>query len=108
MARYRALADIDLGIRFPYVQAGTILTDQGPTANIPTGWIPTACEPLDAPALAAYYVAGPQFGPVLNHWVGLNVPPPATFWKFVSGANPNRIFQLQGLGAALPPVQGFD
>jgi hypothetical protein len=36
------------------------------------------------------------------------VPPPATFWKFVSGANPNRIFQLQGLGAALPPVQGFD
>jgi hypothetical protein len=106
LATYRALADIDLGIRFPYVQAGTILVD-GPGGNIPNGWIPTACEPLDGPALTAYYNAGPQFSPVLQHWTGLNVVPPVTFWKFVSGSNPNRLYGLTGLGGALPPVLGY-
>jgi hypothetical protein len=105
LATYRALADIDLGIRFPYVQAGTILVD-GPGGNIPNNWNPTACEPLDAGGLAAYYAAGPQFSPVLQHWTGLNVVPPLTFWKFASGANPNRFYQLQGLGIGLPPVLG--
>jgi hypothetical protein len=111
MATYLALADIDLGLRFPYVLAGTILTDQGPTANIPLNWNPPPCvEPLDAASLAAYFAAGPgPSGPILNHWVGINVPPPATFFlRAVPGsANPTRMYQLTGLGAALAPKLGF-
>jgi hypothetical protein len=108
MARYRALADIDLGIKFPYVQAGTILFD-GPGGNIPNNWLPPPCaEPLDAAATTAYWNAGPgPTGPIVPHWVGLNVPPPVTWWKKVPGtSNPNVTYQLQGLGAALPPVYG--
>jgi hypothetical protein len=109
MPTYRALGDIDLGIKFPYVQAGSILTDQGPNANIPKNWVPPFCvEPLDAAALTAFYANGPgPSGPILNHWAGLNVPLPITFWKFVSGSNPNRLYGLTGLGAALPPVLGY-
>lgn len=104
MAQYRALADIDLGIKFPYVQAGTILID-GPGGNIPNNWRPPFCvEPLDGPALTAFYANGPgPSGPILNHWTGLNVPPPITFWKFVSA----NLYQLQGLGSAMPPVLGY-
>jgi hypothetical protein len=110
MAVYRALADIDLGLRFPYVLAGTILSDQGPSANIPLGWLPPPCvEPLDAGSLAAYFAAGPgPSGSILNQWTGINVPPPATFWRAVPGtANPTRMYQLTGLGAALAPKLGI-
>jgi hypothetical protein len=109
MSRYRALADIDLGIRFPDVQAGTILFD-GPGGNIPNNWLPPPCaEPLDAAATTAYWNAGPgPTGPIVPHWAGLNVPPPVTWWKPVAGtSNPNRTYQLQGLGLGLPPVLGY-
>jgi hypothetical protein len=109
MSTYRALGDIDLGIHFPYVQAGTILID-GPGGNIPNNWVPPPCvEPLDAPSLAAYYAAGPgPTGPIVNHWVGLSVVPPLTAWVPVVGSsNPTRLYSLSGLGLGLPAKLGF-
>lgn len=68
MPTYRALSDIDLGIRFPYVQAGTILSD-GPGGNIPNNWTPPGCvEPLDSLAVTAFWNAGFQpSGPIIPH-----------------------------------------
>lgn len=111
MARYRALQDIDLGGNWPQVQAGTILTDQPPVPNIPVGWSPpAAAEPLDGPALTAFYNAGVQFvGLIRSQWNGINIVPPVTFWKVdptAAPGNPYRQFVLAGpLAAGLPMVQ---
>ena len=78
-----------------------------PEEHIPTNWIPPPCaEPLDAPPPTAFWNAGfAPSGPILNHWAG---PQRAAASHMVeeSGwhSNPNVIYQLQGLGSALPPV----
>jgi hypothetical protein len=106
MARYRALQDMWLGISFPYVTAGDILQD-GPGGNIPSNWVPNgAVDPIDGPALTAFWNAGPQFCGLINsRWSYIG--PPTTFWKPVPGtASPNKLYSLTGLGASLPPAWG--
>jgi len=113
MATYRALQDIDLGKNWGQVQAGTILTDQGPVPNIPANWSPPAAvDPLDGPAVTAFWNAGVQLlGLVRQQWNGINVAPPVTFWKVDPTAgpgNPYRQFVLAGpLGAGMPMKQLF-
>ena len=108
MATYRALADISLGSGWPYAQAGTILVD-GPGGNIPNGWVPPGCvDPLDGPAVGAFYAAGPQMpGRVISQWSGLSVPPPATRWIAVGQQGQPGMYLLSGLGVGLAPLQWF-
>jgi hypothetical protein len=117
MPRYLALQDIDLGIRFPYVQAGTILFD-GPGGNIPNNWTPPsgAVDPLDAASTLVVWTAANNsaatgsFSPgglSRQQWSGIPVNPPVTFFRPVPGtASPTRLYQMTGLGAALPPILG--
>ena len=96
MATYRALQDISLGANWPYIQAGTILTDQGPSANIPAGWVPPAAvDPLDTDAVQAFWNAGVQL-------LGLvRVARPVTYWTPYPAGGGTRPYILTGLGTAL-------
>jgi hypothetical protein len=107
MSTYRMLSDHS--IRGQYYPAGTIASTADVGGTLPTGWTPSgSVDPLDGPALAAFYATGPQqpLNPVRTQFTGVDVVPAITFWKFASGANPFRFYQLQGLGLALPPVLG--
>jgi hypothetical protein len=109
MASYRLLAPIYVQDR--YMEAGTIVTDQGGNANIPVGYVPPplACEPLDDTAIAFYYAAGPrgvggaEFGLTIQfgyaggpgHFVGQQGGKPTIYWsRVISG--PFIRYQLTG------------
>lgn len=96
MATYRALQDIYIGGNWPYAPAGTTLTDQAPNPNIPQGWVPPAAvDPLDTPAVQAFWNAGPQQLP------GIRVSAPATYWTPYPAGGGTRPMILTGLGTAL-------
>ena len=100
MSTYRFLADhyTDGG----FVQAGSIASTADVGGILPSDFKPTgACDPLDQPALAAFYAMGPQVGwPIRQQWAGIGVSPAVTRWVL---ADPNsRAYVLTGLGAGLP------
>ena len=108
MAQYRMLQDhFDANGR--YYQAGTIASTQDAGGTLPTGWTPTGqVDPLDTPAVNAFYAAGPQLnGPIKTQWSALSVAAPVTRWVERVNPNPYREYVLTGLGAGLPFKQMF-
>jgi hypothetical protein len=92
MAQYRALQDI---------WDGTQIILAGTTFTIADNWVPPAAvDPLDAPAVTAFFAAGPQIcGLIRAQWANQFVGPPQTKWV---EANPAlQLFKLTGLGAGL-------
>ena len=92
MGIYRLLADYYVADQL--LQAGSIVTDVGPGAVLPSGWIPTiACDPQDSDGLQRFFNAGPTGGSgsaeheVLstvfngNRWSGVPVSAPVHYWK---------------------------
>jgi hypothetical protein len=109
MSTYRMLSDHS--IRGQYYPAGTtastadVIGGSLPLNRVPSGSV----DPLDAPALAAFFAAGPQqpLNPVRTQFTGVNVVPAITAWAPVVGtASPTRTYKLTGLGVGLPPVLG--
>jgi hypothetical protein len=85
--------------------AGQTVTDTGPGAQLPAGFIPNGCcDAQDADGVNKMWAAGP-IQPTIN----LFTPPPTTWWKPVVGtATPNRLYKLTGpLAAGLPAVLGY-
>jgi hypothetical protein len=109
MSQYRFLSDHWIGGQY-YPAGTTASTADVIGGSLPVGWVPSgAVDPIDAPALAAFFNAGPQgpLNPVRTQFTGIDVVPPITAWKPVAGtATPTRTYRLTGLGAALPPVFG--
>ena len=103
MSTYRFLADHYTEAGF--VQAGSVASTADVGGILPTGWQPTgAVDPLDAPAVAAFYAMGPQVGwPIRQQWAGIGVSPAVTRW--ISSNPDSREFVLTGLGAGLAPRQ---
>jgi hypothetical protein len=100
VATYRALQDIFDGSAI--ILAGTTFT-------ISNSWVPpAACDPLDGPAVTAFFNAGPQLcGLIRAQWAGQIIAPPVTRW--VEAGNPAlQQFKLTGLGAGLGslPMRG--
>jgi hypothetical protein len=91
MAQYRALQDCYIG--GAYISAGDVVT-------LPNNFIPPgAVDPLDTPAVNAFFNAGPQLcGLIRPQWSTQFVAPPVTRW--VSGPGANQV-QLTGLGAGM-------
>jgi hypothetical protein len=100
MAAYRLLEDHYIGGRL--LPAGSVVSDVGAGAQLPSGWVPTPnCEPLDASALTAFYAAGPILpGPIRQQFTTQPVPRPATHWA----KQPNGQYALTGLGSGLAAV----
>jgi hypothetical protein len=109
MSQYRFLSDHYIGGAI-YPAGTTASTADVIGGSLPVGWVPSgAVDPLDAPALAAFFNAGPQqpLNPIRTQFTGINVVPAITALAPVPGtSNPTRTYRLTGLGAALPPVLG--
>ena len=110
MSQYRFLTDHSIG-GFYYQAGTTAFTTDVIGGSLPLNWVPSGgVDPLDAPALAAFFAAGPQ-GPLVasrTQFTGINVVPPITAWRPVAGTqSPNRLYRLTGLGANLPPALGI-
>jgi hypothetical protein len=104
MAIYKLTSSIVVNVAGGTVlTAGQTVTDTGPGAQLSPGYIPNGCcDAQDADAANKVWAAGP-----IQPTIDLFRPPPKTWWKKVPGtSNPNVTYQLQGLGAALPPVFG--
>jgi hypothetical protein len=108
MSRYRMLSPHS--VNNYYFPAGAVVSTadvvSGPA--LPIGFVPDgSCEPLDTPALTAFYAAGiqpwiPQFGSL-----SFLVAPPITFWRVVSQIGGGcALWQLTGLGSALAQIIG--
>jgi hypothetical protein len=83
--------------------AGQTVTDTGPAPQLPPNYVPNGCcDALDADGAQKMFNAGP-IAPTIDAFV----PPPACFWRRVSGSNPNVLYQLTGIGAALGPKLGY-
>jgi hypothetical protein len=102
VSTYRFLQDAYIGTQ--YFQAGTTAaTADVAGGTLPIGWKPGVCvEPLDTPAVNAFYAVGPQT-PILirQQWSTISVSSPVTYWKQIPGG---MMWQLVGLGAGLPPI----
>jgi hypothetical protein len=105
MSAYRFLQDHS--ISGAYYQAGTVASTADVGGTLPVNFQPTgACEPLDAPAVAAFYAMGPQLRALIRQqWVGLPVAKPVTYWipnpTPTQPGNSAREYVLTGLGAGL-------
>jgi hypothetical protein len=108
MARYRMLSSHSVNGYF--FDAGAIVS----TADVVTGpalpanWVPDgSVEPLDAPALTAFYAAGIQPWIPQPGSLSFLVAPPQTYWRVVSQIGGGMaLWQLTGLGSALAQVIG--
>jgi hypothetical protein len=110
MAQYRFLVDHYIG---GYYSAGDTATTADVGGSLPANWKPTGgCDPLDTPAVNAFYAAGPQATPLIRtQWSTIFVAAPATYWKGTSlppapgtGVSPLTSYQLTGLGTNMPPI----
>jgi hypothetical protein len=103
MAIYKLTSSIVVNIADGTVLTpGSIVTDTGPGAQLPPGYIPNGCcDPQDVDGVNKCWAAGP-IAPTIDPFT----PPPITYWRFVSGSNPTRLWGLTGLGAALPSKLG--
>jgi hypothetical protein len=82
--------------------AGQTVTDVGPGAQLPPGYIPNGCcDAQDADGAQKMWNAGP-----ITLTIDPFVPPPACYWRRVSGSNPYVFYSLTGIGAALGPKLG--
>ena len=105
MSTYRLLADHYINNQL--LPAGTTQT----TADIPGGLLPAnwqpsnAVEPLDTPAVNAFYAAGPQLLGLLRGQFGF-IAPPVTYWQWsvINAGTSYRRWTLTGLGAGLAPI----
>ena len=80
MSTYRFLQDHYVnGVTY---LAGTTAATFDAGGTLPTGWLPSgAVDPLDAPAVNAFYAVGPQVcGSIKTQWSGLSVAAPVTRW----------------------------
>jgi hypothetical protein len=95
MAQYRTLVDVYVGGQ--HILAGTTLT-------MADNFVPSAAfDPLDTPALNAFYAAGPAPPPLVRaQWSTQFVAAPVTYWREIPGTPVQ--WQLMGLGANLPPI----
>jgi hypothetical protein len=79
MSAYRFLQDAYIGTQ--YFQAGTTAsTADVAGGTLPIGWKPGVCvDPLDTPAVNAFYAIGPQTAPILvrQQWSTQAVVPAA-------------------------------
>lgn len=100
MSQYRMLEDHYINGNF--MQVGTIQTTVDVGGLLPTGWVPTPnVEPLDAPAIAAFYAAGPKTqGLIRQVWQAFTVNKPAVYWTQLTPG----LWTLVGSG--LPAVPG--
>jgi hypothetical protein len=109
MSQYRFLSDHSIGGQY-YPAGTTASTADVVGGSLPVNWVPSgAVDPLDAPALTAFFNAGPQvpLNPIRTQFTGIDVIPATTAWKPVPGtATPTRSYKLTGLGAGLPAVFG--
>jgi hypothetical protein len=111
MSSYRLLADHYVSNQL--LQAGSIVSDSGPGAVLPPGYIPTlACDPVDTGGLQAFFNAGPtpamasaEHGALStvfngNRWSGIAVSAPVHYWKraVVSGHNAWIVVGGESLG----------
>ena len=112
--QFRVLADLFVMPGSIYAQAGDIISD-GPGGILPSNWQPPtgAVDPLDTPAINAYWAVGPKgqgdaspsqwdFPCGWSRWSNVAYSPPSIYWVRVPGG-----FQLTGAGASLgvhPPV----
>jgi hypothetical protein len=105
MAIYKLTSSIVVGIADGTVlTAGQTVTDIGPGAQLPPGYIPNGCcDAQDADGAQKMWNAGP-IAPTIDAFV----PPPITYWAPVAGtASPTRSYKLTGaLAAALPSKFG--
>lgn len=117
MSQYRLLTDHYIANQI--LQGGTIQSTADVGGLLPVGWIPTPnVDPLDTPAVNAFYAQGPQFtGLVRSVLVGIPVVPPVTYWKelvdtpwskgFSTAFGPrtgSHLWSLTGLGSAMAPI----
>jgi hypothetical protein len=96
-ATYRCLAPVPLppGMGAGAFAPGTTLTEG---QNIPEGWQPTpAVDPLNAPALAAFYAIRPEVPPVARQL------DPQTYWQVRHYETRNE-WSLTGPGSGLPAI----
>jgi len=99
MAQYRFLADCYIGTQFYF--AGTTASTADVGGSLPANFVPPAAvDPLDTPAVTAYWNVGPQATPLVRQqWSTIPVSPPAVYWKLI---NPSiGTYQLTGAGASL-------
>jgi hypothetical protein len=104
MSQYRFMSAHFIGNRL-YAAGEVAFTRDVVGGSLPLNWPPTpASEPLDAPAVAAFYAAGPW----PESQIDLFVAPPATYFAAVPGiASPNRTYALTGpLGVGFPAKFG--
>ena len=95
-----------------YISPNTVIAEGTDT---PLGWVPTlAVDPLDLPAVNAFYAAGPRAGgqyedlnpfdnqnySALGSLLGAQVKP-VTYWVRVG-----TLWGLTGLGSNLAPIPG--
>ena len=103
MSQYRFLQDAYVGTQY-FLAGTTAATADVAGGTLPIGWTPSVCvDPLDTPAVNAFYAQGPQTFPILirQQWSTQPVSPPVTYWRQIPGG---RMWQLTGLGAGLPPI----
>lgn len=101
MSTYRFLQDHSIaGI---YYQAGSVASTADVGGTLPTNWLPSAAvDPIDTPAIAAFFAAGPQqSGMVRARWTQIDVNPPAIYWVPFPAGGGTRPMILTGAGAAL-------
>jgi hypothetical protein len=86
MSTYRFIQDAYVGTQYFY--AGTTASTADVGGQLPAGWIPGPCvDPLDTPAINAFYAAGPYATPLARtQWVNLPVTVPAVYWHCVNPA----------------------
>jgi hypothetical protein len=84
MAIYKLTSSIVVNIADGTVLvAGQTVTDTGPGAQLPPGYIPNGCcDAQDADGAQKMWNAGP-ITPTIDPFV----PPPACYWRRVSGSN---------------------
>jgi hypothetical protein len=102
MATYRTLSDIYIG--GGVILAGSTLSTQDVGGSLPTNWVPPgAVDPLDTPAVNAFYAAGVQPPPLVRQqWSTIPVSLPVTYWRRTGNG---YFWQLTGpLGSSYAPI----
>jgi hypothetical protein len=112
MSTYRFFQDCWIGTNYYVAGSSAATADVSATATVPNtlpvGWVPNsrACEPMDTPALNAFYAA-PVLVPGLAKQQFSTIFPlaPVTYWQqIVNPAGGPSKYVLTGLGASLAPI----
>lgn len=102
MAQYRLLADHYINNQT--LVAGTVVTTG---VEVPSNFLPNAnCEPLDTPAIQAFFDLGPDYFNVSsNLGVVRGGGASSVHWQLIgrSSSPKSDIYQLTGAGASLGP-----